>query len=28
VMHRPAKLYKYNSRKYAKLMTGGYDFDL
>jgi 8-oxo-dGTP diphosphatase len=28
VTHRPAKLYKYNSRKYAKMPASGYDFDL
>jgi len=28
VTHRPAKLYKYNSRKYNKLLTSGFNFDL
>jgi 8-oxo-dGTP diphosphatase len=28
VTHRPAKLYKYNARKYNKLITSGFDFDL
>jgi hypothetical protein len=28
VTHRPAKLYKYNAKKYNKLTNSGFAFDL